>query len=88
MAKRTTKVLEVFLFGHYDSRGGTTAVVARTKTQAIKKYFESGWFDELTKRERRQVVKEDDRGGRSTSSPRVNCRRGDWTRRLAAPGGS
>ncbi len=63
MAKPATQVVEVFLFGHYDSRGWTTAVVARTKAEAVRKYLGSGWFEELTQRERRQGVKEDYLGG-------------------------
>ena len=61
--------LNGFLFGHYDSRGGATFVVAQSKEEAFKKYASAFWMDEEEKKtEGLEVAKEDFLGAATLES--------------------
>ena len=51
--------LEGFLFGHYDSRGGTTFVESNDQAKAKKKYADSFYFDEDQNDEAMEIANDD-----------------------------
>ena len=60
--------LQGFLFGHYDSRGGATFVVATDKAEAYKKYASGMWLDEDHQDEAIECAKEDFLGAATLES--------------------
>jgi len=58
--------LQGFLFGHYDSRGGASFVVAETKAEAYKKYVSTFWLDEEEKATEGVKIAEEDFLGAAT----------------------
>lgn len=42
----TTPAMKVFVYGHYDSRGGTVAALADTREEADALYIEQVWGDD------------------------------------------
>ena len=58
--------LQGFLFGHYDSRGGATFVVADDKKEAAKKYASAMWLE--SEEEALEVATEDFLGAATVES--------------------